>query len=77
MIYGQWNMEVNAFDIKIDAHQLRLTERDAQRLLQVLWDSGVRPQGREAEMAAVKLHLQDMRRLVFDGTVTDQPGPKR
>lgn len=76
MIYGQYNSCTQAFDITIKGDPrhtdppvlLHLPEEDAQRLLQVLWDIGIRPHGREAEMQAVKLHLQDMRRLVFNGT---------
>lgn len=73
MIYGQYNIVKNCFDISIKDYvfmsnqpTLRLHEQEAQQLLQVLWDLGIRPKGREAEMTAVKLHLQDMRRLVFD-----------
>ena len=73
MIYGQHNIVENCIDINIKGShpeintRLKLPEREAQQLLQVLWDLGVRPKGREAEMEAVKLHLQDMRRLVFNG----------
>jgi hypothetical protein len=76
-IYGNYNVAVNVIDITIKdppgivggpVTQLRLDDNDAQRLLQVLWDLGIRPAGREAEIQAVKLHLQDMRRLVFNGT---------
>lgn len=78
MIYGQYNHCDQCFDITIRHPDCRVTdpptflklserEGQAQQLLQVLWDLGVRPKGREAEMTAVKLHLDDMRRLVFDG----------
>jgi len=40
----------------------------AQRLLQALWDAGLRPNNGESSVAhveAMKYHLEDMRKLVF------------
>jgi hypothetical protein len=75
MIYLEYNTCCRAFDIIIKGPpgtvdpptKVQVDEHDAQQLLQVLWNAGLRSEGRKAEMAAVKLHLQDMRRLVFDG----------
>jgi hypothetical protein len=43
---------------------------EAQVLMDDLWSAGVRPTegaGTAGSMAAVKFHLEDMRRLVFSG----------
>lgn len=48
---------------------LRLSEEDAQRLVNALWDAGVRPsraKGSAGQLDAVNRHLEDMRKLVFD-----------
>lgn len=49
---------------------LCLTEEDAQRLIDAMWDAGLRPTGSHGsagQLAATELHLEDMRRLVFQG----------
>ena len=49
---------------------LRFDPDDAQRLLQALWDSGLRPnngEGTSAQVESIKYHLEDMRKLVFKG----------
>lgn len=49
---------------------LRLTEEDAQRLIDAMWEAGLRPTGSHGsagQLAATERHLADMRRLVFDG----------
>jgi hypothetical protein len=47
---------------------LVLDEETAQKLMDSLWDSGIRPSaghGSAGAMAAVQKHLDDMRALVF------------
>jgi hypothetical protein len=47
---------------------LQLSQDDAQRLMDELWQVGLRPSegtGSAGAMAAVQAHLQDMRELVF------------
>jgi hypothetical protein len=49
---------------------LRLRIDEAQRLMDELWRAGVRPvegAGSVGQLGAVQAHLEDMRRLVFDG----------
>lgn len=49
----------------------RLTIDQAQTLMDDLWTAGLRPtegHGSAGAMAATQKHLDDMRRLVFDGT---------
>jgi len=82
MIYGEVNYERHCLDITIrdyvfvpDKPTLRLSDRDAKELMEVLWSLGVRPYN--DEMAATKLHLQDMRRLVFDGNNENQSNQGR
>ena len=48
----------------------RLSYQEAQVLMDDLWASGLRPtegNGSAGALAATNNHLQDMRRLVFDG----------
>ena len=45
-----------------------LTDEHAQKLLQALWDAGLRPNNGESSLAhieAMKYHLEDMRELVW------------
>jgi hypothetical protein len=44
-----------------------LTEEEAQYMINALWASGLRPTsvGGPGELASVKYHLEDMRKLVF------------
>ena len=47
---------------------LKMPEDLAQKLLQALWETGLRPNNGESSLAhveAMKYHLEDMRRLVF------------
>ena len=46
-----------------------LSEQAAQILMDELWSAGVRPSdyGAEGQIEAMKAHLEDMRRLVFEG----------
>lgn len=49
---------------------LRLRPDEAQEFMDELWRCGIRPTegaGSVGQMAAVQAHLQDMRKLVFDG----------
>lgn len=49
---------------------LRLSESDAQQLMDELWRAGVRPRngsGALAHVEATHAHLEDLRRLVFKG----------
>jgi len=44
-----------------------LTDEQAQKLLQALWEAGLRPNNGESSLAhveAMKYHLEDLRRLV-------------
>jgi hypothetical protein len=46
-----------------------LSPEDAQLLMNSLWDCGLRPlqaAGSTGQLDAVKYHLEDMRRIVFD-----------
>ena len=48
---------------------LRLDENLAQQLLNALWEVGLRPRNGESSLAhveAMRYHLEDMRKLVFD-----------
>lgn len=48
---------------------LRLQVPEAQKLMDELWNCGVRPSegaGSVGQLAAVQAHLQDMRTLLFD-----------
>lgn len=58
---------------------VRLSNDQAQSILDDLWREGLRPSvqdGRRAEGAldATKAHLEDMRRLVFDGVPSTTRG---
>lgn len=46
---------------------LGLREEEAQNLLEELWATGLRPKevGTAGQLASVKYHLEDMRKLVF------------
>jgi hypothetical protein len=47
-----------------------LGEKSAQMLLDQLWEAGIRPSSHEGNLgalAATQKHLEDMRRLVFEG----------
>jgi len=47
---------------------VRLPRHEAQALFQAMWDAGLRPndgEGTSGHVAALKYHLEDMRRLVF------------
>lgn len=49
---------------------MRLKLDEAQRLMDELWDAGLRPSqgaGSAGAMSATERHLEDMRRLVFKG----------
>lgn len=44
-----------------------LYREEAQVLMDRLWDLGFRPQRSSGEIKAIKYHLEDMRKLVFQG----------
>ena len=49
--------------------KLFLSDEDAQKLIDALWNSGVRPSNivqERSSLESTKYHLEDMRRLVFD-----------
>lgn len=50
---------------------LKLTQQDAQSLIDALYEAGMRPSSdcepKKGELSAVRYHLEDMRRLVFNG----------
>lgn len=55
---------------------LRFSQEEAQQLLNGLWHAGFRPRdgaGSLAHVEAQKAHLEDMRRLVFDGSPQKDP----
>lgn len=48
---------------------LSLEHSEAQRLMDSLWDAGIRPiaaKGSAGQLEATKYHLEDMRKLVFN-----------
>ena len=48
---------------------VRLSHDEAQELVNSLWEAGYRPSqdaGSSGQLSAVKYHLEDMRKLVFD-----------
>lgn len=50
---------------------LRLKEQEGQRLFDALWQAGYRPKvlgDQDKQVEAVKYHLEDMRRLVFESS---------
>lgn len=53
-----------------DTAALRLTQEDAQALMDELWHVGLRPSegtGSAGSLAATERHLEDMRKIVFEG----------
>lgn len=53
---------------KIIPGAMTLSKESAQSLLDELWDCGIRPsngEGASGELEATKLHLDDMRTMVF------------
>jgi hypothetical protein len=47
---------------------IRVTDSDAQNLMDELWNIGLRPaggRGSAGQLDAIKYHLEDMRKLVF------------
>lgn len=57
----------------------RIDSSAAQRLMDDLWDAGVRPTegaGSAGQLAAVQNHLGDMRRIVFCGPARDCTPPR-
>lgn len=46
--------------------QLSITREAAQNLMNDLWSTGIRPTIDYEDKKAINLHLQDMRRLVFE-----------
>lgn len=57
-----------AEDGRVIPPTLSMSPEDATALMSALWRAGVRPHdvGTTGELAAVKFHLEDMRKLVFD-----------
>ena len=54
----------------VDAPVTTLSPTAAQQLIDDLWDCGLRPSegtGSAGAMAATQKHLEDMRKLVFEG----------
>lgn len=51
-----------------DGSFLQLSIEEATVLMNELWNAGVRPRdvGSPGELSAVKFHLEDMRKLVFE-----------
>lgn len=53
----------------VDEPPLRLRQEEAQRLMDELWNCGIRPSegtGSAGALAATQRHLEDMRKLVFE-----------
>lgn len=54
---------------------VRLMPEEAQKLIDSLWDAGLRPTqgaGSAGQLSATQFHLEDMRKLVFDFAVKAQ-----
>ena len=48
---------------------IRLQQKEAQQLMNTLWDAGLRPAGAAGsagQLGAVENHLADMRKIVFE-----------
>jgi len=61
----------------VEGPTLRITEAEAQQLMDGLWRIGIRPRdgaGSLAQVDAMNAHLQDMRKLVFDRSPSE-PSP--
>jgi len=61
--------EVEPFGVAPDAPLLRLSQNDAQALMDELWQAGVRPAngvGSVGQLAATEGHLKDMRAIAFE-----------
>lgn len=61
--------EYGRHDLISEPSSLPMTDELAQQLMDGLWRVGVRPRNGESSMAhvdAMKYHLEDMRRLVFN-----------
>ena len=54
---------------------MRITPENAQRLMDDLWQAGLRPfgEGNAGQVTAMKTHLNDMRAIVFDRLKMDRP----
>ncbi len=69
---AEFNFEFHHVTIKEtmeDDSAVLISYETAQSLMDVLWESGVKPSGGEghtAHIRALNAHLEDMRRLVFD-----------
>lgn len=61
----------------VEGPTLRITEAEAQQIMDGLWRIGIRPRdgaGSLAHVDAQKAHLEDMRRLVFDRSPSEGSG---
>lgn len=68
-------MVPQANEAVIESPTFRLREAEAQALMDMLWDCGLRPSegsGSAGALAATQRHLDDMRRLVF-GKMEGEP----
>ncbi|MCP3885126.1 MAG: hypothetical protein GY700_06560 [Propionibacteriaceae bacterium] len=57
---------------------VRITRQQAQRLLDNLWDAGLRPKdgtGSTGQLAATEKHLEDMRSLAFNSLKANEVKP--
>jgi hypothetical protein len=60
--------KMNELAYNFEPAPIMFGETEAQILMDSLWDCGTRPsegQGSAGQLAAVKYHLEDMRKLVF------------
>ena len=66
--HGESVVMVEHKDFEVIDPTFHLDQRHAQVLMDDLWRCGVRPsdgEGSAGQLASVKYHLEDMRRLVF------------
>jgi hypothetical protein len=76
-------VKVSPFQYGIDQGPLlSFDDEAAQKLLDDLWQAGIRPSegalGRDlGELVSVREHLDDMRRLVFASVKIDEPSRQR
>lgn len=68
-VFGPASFEmINDDGLTIHEPTLSLDGKTAQRLMDALWECGIRPnngEGMDSQVSAIKYHLEDMRKLVF------------
>lgn len=67
-LFTQANFVMVEDDGMIHEPTMLLDNKTAQALMDALWSCGIRPnngEGMDAQVTAIRYHLEDMRRLVF------------